>query len=529
MYLLKNTHIMIVQKLIKYLITAVFALIVTDAFTQVKSPAGFDKPVFLVSETTPDLIYLQWFSKGDRPAPDFMPLRYEGDNPVEAKGVKAIIRSVDTTFYSFFDTTVLKTAREQNLQYFMVQLDTNRLAGNNSGITLISPKDSRCWFVSTKAGKDSKMLGINLEWALNGNQTVQRIEIERSEHPDKDFSLLATLPADKTRFTDLEIRPDKVYYYRILAIAADNNQAIASNVIFSAAFNPQAPAPPWLVRSKCLKGGVSLQYRVSDAEATGIRIYRNDGITPELRVVSDLLRPGDSLLINWVDTTGLLSGNTTYIFAAKTESSSFVESSFSELTYLRPILEHPPKAPANFTAYEEDRKVVLHWENQESQSNIIAGYLLQRQSEVEVSASLLPENGILKINSFTDDTAEPGKLYSYSLFSVDIDGNRSAEAAIAAIRTKKSLPIPPFALRAVSTEAGIQLEWGQVSYDGLSSINIYRYERGKAPVKLTSIPGESTEYADANTQAGMLYFYYLTTTHENGMESGASEEFSCRR
>lgn len=529
MYLLKNTHIMNVQKLIKYLITAAFALIVTDAFTQVKSPAGFDKPVFLVSETTPDLIYLQWFSKGDRPAPDFMPLRYEGDNPVEAKGVKAIIRSADTTFYSFFDTTVLKTAREQNLQYFMVQLDTNRLAGSSSGITLISPKDSRCWFASTKAGKDSKMLGINLEWVLNGNQMVQRIEIERSEHPDKDFSLLVTLPANQTRFTDLEIKPDKVYYYRILAIPADKNQAIASNVIFSAAFNPQAPAPPWLVRSKRLKGGVSLQYRVSDAEAAGIRIYRNDGITPELRVVSDLLKPNDSLLISWVDTTGLLSGNTTYIFAAKTESSSFVESTFSDFTYLRPILEHPPRAPANFTAYEEDRKVVLHWENQENQSNIIAGYLLQRQSEGGVSGSLLPENGILKINSFTDDTAEPGKLYSYSLFSLDIDGNRSAEAAIATLRTKRSLPVPPFALQAVSAEAGIQLEWGQVSYDGLSSINIYRYERGKAPVKLTSIPGESTEYTDADTLAGVRYFYYLTTTHENGMESGASEECSCTR
>ena len=518
-----------VRKMSKYLMPAVIALLLTDAFAQVKTPAGFDKPVFLVSETTPDLIYLQWFSKGDRPAPDFMPLRYEGDNPVEAKGVKAIMRSADTTFYSFFDTTVLKTPRQQNLQYFMVQLDTNRIAGNSSSITLISPMGSRFWFISTKAGKDSKMLGINLEWALNGNQSVQRIEIERSQHPDKDFSLLATLPADQTRFTDLEIKPDKVYYYRILAIPADKNPTIASNVIFSAAFNPQAPASPWLVRSERLKGGVSLQYRVSDAEAAGIRIYRNDGITPELRVVSDLLRPNDSLLISWIDTSGTLSGGTTYIFAAKTESSSFVESTFSELTYLRPKLSLPPEAPSDFTVYEEDRKVVMHWKNQGNQNNIIAGYWLQRQSEGEAFGSLLPENEILKINSFTDDTAEPGKLYIYRLFSVDIDGNRSDAAAIATLRTGQSLPVPPFALQAVSAGAGIQLEWGEVSYDGLSSINIYRYERGKAPVKLTSIPGESTEYTDADTLAGVRYFYYLTTTHENGMESGASEECSCTR
>ncbi|MBW6491744.1 MAG: hypothetical protein K0B15_11195 [Lentimicrobium sp.] len=500
-----------------------------NAWSQSRKPVDFDRPVFLTSETSAQLIYLKWFSKGTKPAPDFMALRYEGKNPVEAGGVKMIYQTADSTFYAFYDTTVLKTSREKELQYFMVQLDTNRLAGYSSPISVIPSVPSRFWFTSTKAEKDDKLLSINLEWALSNKQTVQRIEVERSEHPDKGFLLLATLPADKTRFSDLEIKPDKVYYYRLLAIPTDQSQTVASNVIFSAAYNPQPPAPPWLVKSKRLRGGVSLQYKLSDAEAAGIRIYRNDGITPELRVVSDLIKPNDSLLITWVDTTGLLSGGITYIFAAKTESSSFVESAFSDLTYLRPIINYPPEAPTNFTAYEEDRKVLMHWENHESQNNIIAGYLLQRQSEGAEFKSIHPENSVLRLNSFTDNAVEPGKLYIYRLFTLDIDNNLSAEAAIATIHTETSLPIPPFALQAVSIEAGIQLEWGQVSYDGLSSINIYRYERGKAPVKLTSIPGESTEYTDADTQAGMLYFYYLTTTHENGMESGASEETSSIR
>jgi len=501
-----------------------------NGWSQGRKPVDFDRPMFLTSETSTQLIYLKWFSKGTKPAPDFMALRYEGKNPVEAGGVKMIYQTADSTFYAFYDTTVLKTSREKEVQYFMVQLDTNRLAGNSSPVSVIPSVPSRFWFTSTKAEKDSKMLGINLDWALSNTQTVQRIEIERSEHPDKGFSLLATLPADKTRFSDLEIKPDKVYYYyRLLAIPTDQSQTVASNVFFSAAYNPQPPAPPWLVKSKRLRGGVSLQYSVNDAEAAGIRIYRNDGITPELRVVSDLIKPNDSLLITWTDTTGLLSGGITYIFAAKTESSSFVESAFSDLTYLRPIINYLPEVPANFTVYEEDRKVVMNWENLEQRNYLIAGYLIQRQSEGSGFKSILPENTILSINSYTDSAVEPGKLYMYRLFSVDIDGNISAEATIANLHTEMSLPIPPFALQAVSTEAGIQLEWGQVSYDGLSAINIYRYERGKTPVKLTSLPGDSFEFTDNESQAGVLYFYYLTTTHENGMESGASDEVSCVR
>lgn len=505
------------------------ALLSVKGWSQGRKPVDFDRPLLLTSETTTQLIYLKWFSKGDKPAPDFLALRYEGKNPVEAGGVKVIYQTADTSFYVFYDTSVLKTPGEKDLQYFMVQLDTNRTAGYNSPISVISSMPSGFWFTATNAENDSIVLGINLNWVLSNIQTIQRIEIERSEHPDKGFSILATLPADKTLFTDLEIKPDKLYYYRLLAIPADQSQTVASNVIFSAAYNPQPPAPPWLVRSARLKGGVSLQYRVSDAEAAGIRIFRNDGFSPELRVVSDLLRPNDSLLINWVDTTGMLSGDITYIFAAKTESSSFVESAFSDYSYLRPILNHPPEAPSNFAVYEEDRKVVMHWEDMEKRYKTIAGYLVERQSEGAGFKTILPENSILRVNSYADSTVEPGRLYMYRIFSVDIDGNRSAEAAIATLRTEKSLPIPPFALQAVSTGAGIQLEWGLISYAGLSVINIYRYERGQTPVKLTSIPGDSFEFTDAEAQTGVLYFYYLTTTHKNGLESVASEEFSCMR
>lgn len=516
-----------VHKLSKLIIPAIIVLTSIAADAQVKAPAVFDRPVFMTSETTPRMIYLKWFSKGNLPAPDFMPLRYEGDNPVEAAGVKAIMRSSDTTFYTFFDTSVLKTPRRNSLQYFIVQLDTNKRAGNSSSITLISPGVSGFWFTETKAAKDSKMLGINLEWRLSSNENVRSIEIIRSLHPDKDFTLLVSLPGTKNVYTDIEISPDRVYYYRLRAIPENQEQAVYSNLIFSSAYNPQPPAAPWLVRSERMRGGVFLQYSVSDAEAAGIRIFRNDGLTPELKVVSDLLRPNDSMLVNYYDTTRILSGLTTYIFGAKTESSSFVESGFSEYTYIRPVISEPPPVAANFTAYEEDGYVILNWEDLEKRYPAVAGYSISRREEDGSEHLLLPENSLLRINSFADTTARPGHLYMYSLSTVDMDENRSG-AATFSLRTIKRVPLTPFALQAMASDEGIHLEWSAIQYEGLSGISIYRYERGKPAEKVSAAGADTTAYTDATVVSGVLYFYYLTTSNSDGVESEKSEEVSIR-
>lgn len=517
-----------VCKLNTYIILTIVLLAESGVNAQVKSPVEFDYPVFLTSETTSRMIYLKWFSKGDRPAPDFMPLRYEGDNPVEAKGVKAIMRSSDTTFYTFFDTSVMKMPHLNSLQYFIVQLDTNRRAGSSSMISVISPEASGLWFTETKATKDSKMLRINLEWKLSSSKNVRSIEIVRSLHPDKDFTELASLPGNKNVYTDIEILPDRVYYYRLRALPENSEQAVYSNLIFSVAYNPQPPAAPWLVRSERLRGGVFLQYRVSDAEAAGIRIYRNDGLTPELKAVSDLLRPNDSMLVNYYDTTRILSGLTTYIFAAKTESSSFVESGFSDYTYIRPIISEPSPVPTNFTGYEEDGNVVLNWEDLEKRYPAVAGYSVSRRTEDGSEQLLIPENALLRVNGFIDTTASPGQLYVYGLLSVDMDGNRSG-AATFSLRTIKSIPLPPFALQAMASGESIHLEWSEIQYEGLSGISIYRYKRGKPAEKVAETGPEASEYTDTTAIGGVLYFYYLTTTNTDGAESEKSEEVSIRR
>lgn len=525
---IKLTHMKSLN--LKILISfAVLTFISVLVSGQDKKIQEFDIPVFHSIDASPNLIYLKWFSTGKKPSPDFMVLRYEGKQAVAAEGVKAIFSKADTTFYTFFDTTTLKKTAESEIQYFIVQLNRDGKTGKSSKITLVSTQTEKIWFTETKAEKHDKMLAINISWKITNQQRVQFFEIERSTHPDQNFTALVSLPGDKNSYTDPEVNPDVVYYYRIRALSANNILIDASNVIFSAAYNPQPPAAPVLLNYKRLKGGVMLRYRVSDAEVTGVRIYRNDGITPDLKVVSDLLKPNDSLIISYYDTARTLSGNITYMFAARTESSSFVESSFSEITYIRPLSITPPEAPLHFAAYEEDKKIILNWENLEKRNNLIAGYLIERQEEGTGYQSLIPSGAILRNNYFADSTVKPGKLYSYRLFSVDIDGTKSNEASVFTIAGSENKPLPPFALQAYVTETSVELEWAEVKYDGMSQFHIYRYERGKSPVKIGSTaPGEN-RFTDSSAKTGITCFYYITTSNATGTESAASEEIAVKR
>lgn len=496
---------------------------------QDKKAQQFDYPVFHSSEASPNLIYLKWYSTGKKLSADFMVLRYEGKQAVAAEGVRAIQQKADTTFYTFFDTTALKKTTEDQIQYFMVQLNPDRKAGNSSKISLVSTLTEKIWFTETKAEKHDKILAINVSWKITNQKKVRFFEILRSTQPNKDFTTLASIPGDKNSYTDPEVKSDVVYYYRIRALSEDNIVIDASNMIFSAAFNPQPPAAPILLNYNRMKGGAMLRYRVSDAEVTGVRIYRNDGLTTDLSVISDLLKPNDSLAVSYYDTTGVLSGNITYMYAARTESSSFVESSFSDITYIRPLSITPPEAPLNFSAYEEDNRILLNWEDLEKRNNLIAGYQIERQEEGIGYQSLIPSGGILRNNYFADSTVKPGKLYSYRLFSVDLDGTKSKEASVFTIATIENKPLPPFALQAFVTEASVELEWAEVTYDGMAQFNIYRYERGKTPVKIGSSAAGKNQFSDSTAQTGFTYFYYITTSNTTGTESAASEEVAVKR
>jgi len=503
------------------------------SFGQSKSPVAFDEVKFLESEYNRQMTYIKWYSKGRNPAPLFLSLRYENEKPVQVKGIQMIYQKHDTTFYVMQDTLAPVLKDQEMLQYFMTPHDTAGKAGTSSAIVLVSKGGSR-WFTKTAANKLEKEKGIKVGWRFSNTSVVKFFEIYRSIDFTKDYKLVTALSPNDTVYHDYGIQPDRVYYYRIHAVPVDGNQAVESNVIFSAGFNPQPPLPPYIKSARGVKNGAVLYIQVTDAEAGGVRVYRDDGKVPELKLVSDLLRVPDSLVVVFYDTASYLSGRKTYTYAAKTESTSFIESSLSNKVYVRPIIAHAPDAPAELSAYEEDGVVQLFWDNMEVRDLGIAGYRVSRKEESPVKGKVTqfidftPVNTFWKLNHYTDTTASPGRTYTYQVTAVDIDGNISKTGTLATVSLQANYPIAPFAVTGYRTDEGINLTWSQTLYTDITAVNLYRYQRGSKAVLVAKLPADATEYLDKDTKAGSLYFYYLTTTNKAGIESKPSEEAGIR-
>ncbi len=505
-----------------YLITPV------TAYCQVNDTL-FDVLGHYESVYTPEMVYIKWFSTGSKPAPEFIAMRFAGDIPVQVVGEKMIYLHNDTTFYVLQDTTAPAIRPTEVLQYFMAPHDTAGMAGRSSEIVLLSANEMGvAWFVETHVARLPKENGILLEWRYSQPESILLYEVYRSQDLYRAYTLIATVPGKETAFADHETVPDIVYYYQIQAIPISGNKATLSNVLFSASYNPQPPVPPYIEAAYPMLGGAAIHIQATDTEALGVRVYRDDGLSPVLVMVSDLLPLSDSLRVAFYDTLSDLSGRRTYTYAATTESTSFVESDFSKRVYVRPHIGQPPGAPLTLNAYEEDRHIVLFWENMQERDIGIAGYILSRSEDTaeegESFISMLPDNTYLTFNSFSDTTVLPGHIYTYRVQSIDIDGNIGLEASIARVATQQDLPVPPFALQALSVEGGIYLNWSRADYPGLVGVNLYRYEREVAPQLIASLPADGDEYLDEQVVADTLYFYFLTTFNQQGVESVPSDE-----
>lgn len=511
------------------LVFLVLSLIIPLAGLSQPNDTLFDFPRLAESAYAPGMVYIKWLSVGQKPAPRFIVMRYDNDKPVEVRGEKMRYQQNDTTYYVLQDTMAPVIHSPRVLQYFMAPHDTTGIAGRSSDIVLITAESQGvAWFIENMATSLPDANGIRLQWRYSEPPNILLYSIYRSEELDRGFELLANVAATETTYTDISTLPDKLYYYQIHAVPVTGNTPVQSNVVFSASYNPQPPVPPYVESGFPLEGGAVLYVQATDHEALGLRIYRDDGLTPELTLVSDLLPLNDSLYVIFYDTLSNLSGRKTYTYAAKTESTSFVESALSNKVYIRPRISEPPGAPLTLQAYEEDRQAMLFWEDMQLRDTGIAGYQVMR-------SELLPDGGLsepvlihedpfLRENSFTDKELLPARVYTYRVYAIDIDGNRSKEAAMATIGTEKNLPIAPFALQAMAVEDGVYLTWATVIFSGIQSIKLYRYERGKSASLIASLPADAEDYMDEGAEQDTIYFYYLTTMNQEGLESAASEE-----
>lgn len=123
---------------------------------------------------------------------------------------------------------------------------------------------------------------------------------------------------------------------------------------------------------------------------------------------------------------------------------------------------------------------------------------------------------------YYDFDVEIGKIYYYSVLSVDSFGGESAHAGPYPIGPIEDLLplLAPFSPRVMESEDRVVITWQDPLGEDFDYINIYRSEeKGLLGQNLVQIFKGVEEYIDFEIQAGVKYYYLLTSVDINGNES----------
>ena len=439
----------------------------------------------------------------------------------------------DSTFYVIVDTMVHPL---QGYRYYLLPMDYYGNPGVASDTATLGTYDFQQVplpdFIHA-ASLDS-MAGIRVSWRLPEPQLVRNLTIYRSTDFDTGYARLSGVATSDTSYTDQNVMPMIKYFYYLVMHGPLGELSPPSAKVFGMYISPVGPVAPGIISAAGVTHGVRLSIVGTDIHQLNYQVYRNDGITPELHLISGLVPRKDSITV-FEDTSTTLSGELTYSYAARAENASHDFSQFSDTVHVRPLITTHPPTPLGLNATIEGKMVQLYWNDMRPTDNAISGYSIFRR-EIERGKK---ESKFVKLNDtllsvsrnrFTDTTAMEGRTYEYAVRDYDFFGGESQMSMATLVEIPEVQPIPPGGVRAMVDKNGILVQWDKTLQSSIREYRVYRYQRRLRPIRISiRRPAEALETLDKNARKGNLYFYYVTAVNSKGAESERSNEVGIRR
>jgi rhamnogalacturonan endolyase len=181
----------------------------------------------------------------------------------------------------------------------------------------------------------------------------------------------------------------------------------------------------------------------------------------------------------------------------------------------------PPSVPQNIRGTSLSDTVLIQWDaNVDSD---LAGYILYRGK----SKDNFTDSIDVGIKTYYKDTnVKYDTTYYYAVKAYDINGNNSEYSEIIKV-TPTVRPTTPTGISYRFDSNSIFLIWGSQNLGNISKVNIYRSDtKDMASVKKTTIEKSLNSYSDNNLTAGKTYYYTLSVTDSNQVESLQSDVWS---
>lgn len=376
--------------------------------------------------------------------------------------------------------------------------------------------------------------GLRVSWRLPDSRLVRDLSIYRSTDYLMGYKRLSSIATGDTSYKDQNVKPMVKYFYYLVMHGPLGESSPPSAKVFGMFVDSLAPLAPGILAADGFRNGVRLRIAATDNRQTSYQIYRNEGLTPGLHLVSGLVPRKDFITV-YEDTSSVLSGKLTYSYAVRAENASHVFSPFSDTVHIRPHIPTHPPTPLGLTATVEGNNVQLYWNDMRLIDNTISGYFVFRREIM----SARKETGFVRVNDtllaaaknrFSDTSAEAGRTYEYSVRDDDYFGGESSMSAVSRVEIAAVAPIPPAGIRASVITAGVLVQWDGTFQPSLKEYKVYRYVRRGKPINVSIVKSvNSLETIDRTAEKGNLYFYYVTTVNAKGIESERSQEVAIRR
>ncbi|MGK9477823.1 rhamnogalacturonan lyase family protein [Melioribacter sp. OK-6-Me] len=174
----------------------------------------------------------------------------------------------------------------------------------------------------------------------------------------------------------------------------------------------------------------------------------------------------------------------------------------------------PPAKPINLRGTSLGDTILVEWDmNVETD---VAGYLLYKGKSAEKFTDSID---VGNVTSYLDTNVKYDTTYFYALRAYDFHGNKSDLSDVISV-TPTLRPEPPTAISYRHDNNSCLLMWEYSDINLISQINIYRSESKdlSSPVKFKA-EKNVTSYEDKNLTKGKNYYYALTVTDTNNVES----------
>jgi len=205
-------------------------------------------------------------------------------------------------------------------------------------------------------------------------------------------------------------------------------------------------------------------------------------------------------------------------------------SDFSETASASPGKKATVGSPMNLRITRADNGILLVWDDMRPTEQVLLGYKVFRKEEPDGRYTLLPGDTLRNnLNYFRDTTLVAGKAYRYTVSAIDFYGNESPQSVSLSFVPEATTVIAPEILRAVNTEEGILISWGQVTDEKAVSVKVYRSRPGMDPLPVFTLQKTADEYLDKSVTEGELYTYEISIVTEGDRESVRSSGVTVRR